>query len=116
MRGGVEAAGEARQSSEIWYGHAKGRQRLSPKTPVTWPRIASPSAEKAGSGGVSPGKRDSFSRAGMDVSRAATEWWAGQDSNLRQHPYERHVLISSTTGPMRRTEDRDRRTGRMARA
>ena len=78
--------------------------------------MASLPTEDAGTGAISPGKGGLFSKTGMDATYGGTEWWAGQDSNLRQHPYERHVLISSTTGPMRRIVDRDRRTGRMARA
>jgi hypothetical protein len=68
------------ESSRDGVGHAKGRQRLSPKMGVNRPQIASPSAEKAGTGWISPGKRGAFSCAGRDVSKVATGWWAFLDT------------------------------------
>ena len=56
--------------------------------------MASLPTEETGIGALSPGTHASFWRAGMDAPNGVTEWWARQDSNLRQHRYERRVLTN----------------------
>jgi hypothetical protein len=58
--------------------------------------MASPPDEEAGTAALSPGNRASFWRARMDAPHGGTGWWARQDSNLRQHRYERSDKARTT--------------------